>query len=220
MRFCLFGIERRIRLSDAIRMSGGNGGPPVMLDLPREQFEHDERFHREIVRLNLVARLKHMALHFCKYTGQFAAILHRPDDVSLRIRTITDSFIISLCSANALNFNLSEHIAPNIGVAVTLRNLGIYLAHQLYPTTKLDSEWLLTAHATNSAKMAAACEKIDHLEAFAFRDALQEAVLRLCQIAIISASAYDIDLVSAVRARRKEIQKRNLFITDLHQISN
>jgi hypothetical protein len=190
-----------------------------MLGLQREQFEHDEWFHREIVRLSIAARLKHMALHFCKYTGQFAAAARDPENAPLRLRTITDSFIISLCSANTLNFNLSEHVAPNLGGAATLRDLGLHLARQLYPAVKLDDAWLISAHAIHAAKMAAACEKIDHLEAFPFRDELQKAVLRLSQIALIAADANNLDLLSAVRERRKEIRGRSSFISALHQSS-
>jgi hypothetical protein len=84
-----------------------------MLGLQREQFEHDERFHREIVRLNIHARLNHMALHFCKYTGQFATV-RASGDPELRMKTITDSFIISLCSANALNFNLKNSAGSGV----------------------------------------------------------------------------------------------------------
>jgi len=190
-----------------------------MLALQREQFDHAERFHREIARLNIEARLKHMALHFCKYTGQFAAVAHDPENAALRLRTITDSFIISLCSANTLNFNLSEHVAPNLGGAATLRDLGLHLARQLYPAAKLDDPWLMSAHAIHAAKMAAACEKIDHLEAFPFRDELQNAVLRLSQIALIAADANNLDLLSAVRERRREIRARTSFISALHQSS-
>jgi hypothetical protein len=187
-----------------------------MLGLQREQFDHDERFHREIARLSTEARLKHMALHFCKYTGQFAALLHSPETTSLRLRTITDSFIISLCSANALNFNLSEHVAPQIGGAATLRDLGLYLASQLYPTATLDDTWLLATHAVHAAKMARACEKIDHLEAFPFRNELCEAALSLCQVALIAASRNNIDLYQAVEERRREIRQRSQFVCALH----
>jgi hypothetical protein len=61
--------------------------------------------------------------------------------------------------------------------------------------------------------MARACEKIDHLEAFPFRDEIQNAVLRLCQIAIIAAYANSLDLASAVQERRKEVRGRNPFIS-------
>jgi hypothetical protein len=190
-----------------------------MLSLQREQFEHDERFHREITRLNIAARIKHMALHFCKYTGQLATVLQDPENAVLRSRTITDSFIISLCSANTLNFGLSEHVAPDFGGGVTLRDLGLHLARHLYPTAKLDDVWLMSAHAIHAAKMAAACEKIDHLEAFPFRDELQKAVLRLSQIALIAAVVNNLDLLSAVRERRGEIRARSSFLSALHQSS-
>jgi len=188
-----------------------------MLSLQREQFEHDERFHREIARLDIAMRLKHMALHFCKYTGQFAEVVHDPENMALRSRTITDSFIISLCSANTLNLNLSEHVAPDIGGGATLRDLGLHLGRQLYPKVKLDDAWLMSAHATHAAKMANACEKIDHLEAFPLRDELQNAVLRLSQIALIAAVVNNLDLSTAVRERRKEIRARSSFLTALHQ---
>ena len=184
-----------------------------MLSLQREQFEHDERFHREIARLNIAARLKHMALHFSKYTGQLAAVLQNPQNAALRSRTITDSFIISLCSANTLNFNLAEQVAPGMGAGATLRDIGLYLSRELYPAAKLDDVWLVSAHAIHAAKMAAACEKIDHLEGFPFREELQKAVLRLCQIGVIAAYTNNIDLLSAVRDRRIQIRDRNPFIS-------
>jgi hypothetical protein len=188
-----------------------------MLGLQREQFEHDERFHREIARLDIAMRLKHLALHFCKYTGQFAAVVHNPENAALRSRTITDSFIISLCSANTLNFSLSEHVAPDFEEEATLRDLGLHLARHSYPTAKLDDAWLMSTHAIHVAKMAAACEKIDHLEAFPFRDELQKAVLRLSQIALIAAAVNDLDLLTAVRERRGEIRARSSFLSALHQ---
>jgi hypothetical protein len=185
-----------------------------MLGLQREQFEHDELFHKEISRLNVHARLNHMALHFCKYTGQLATVCASGDG-ELRSKTIIDSFIISLSSANILSLNLSEHVAPKLGYAATPRDLGLHLADHLYPTTSLDDRWLLAAHAVNAGKLARACEKIDHLEAFPFRDELREAVLRLCQIALIGASANNFDLFSAVQERRKYL-RQNSFISTLH----
>jgi hypothetical protein len=185
-----------------------------MLDLQREQFEHDERFHREITRLSVHARLNHMALHFCKYTGQLAAVCVS-GDAALRLRTLTDSFIIALSSANILSMNLSEHIAPNLGYAATPHDIGLHLAGLIQQTAKIDDHWLLVTHAVNAGKMARACEKVDHLEAFPFREELREAVLKLCQTALAGASANNIDLFSAVQERRKEIRARSPFVSAL-----
>jgi hypothetical protein len=200
------------QLSSDICPGWGMGEQPVMLGLQREQFEHDERFHREIVRLNIHARMNHMALHFCKYTGQFATV-RASGDPELRMKTITDSFIISLCSANALNFNLSEKIAPDLESSATFRDIGPHLVGQLCPTTRLDDGWLLVAHAVHAGEMARACEKIDHLESFPFREDLQKSVLKLCQIALMAASANNIDLLSSVHRRRCEMRTRNPLIS-------
>jgi hypothetical protein len=148
-------------------------------------------------------------LHFCKYTGQFATIC-ASGDAKLRTRTITDSFIISLCSANALNLNMTEHVSPNIGNRATLRDVGFYLGKMLYPANRLDDGWLFGDHAVYAGKMARACEKIDHLEAFPFREEIQESIIRLCQIAIIGASVNNLDLLSAVRERRGNIRRNSL----------
>jgi hypothetical protein len=215
MRFCPLAEERRFRLSSDIGLEGEFGGQLVMLGLQREQFEHDERFHREIARLTVHARLNHMALHFCKYTGQFATVC-ASGDTELRSKTITDSFIISLSSANILNLDLSEQVAPTLGYAATPRDLGLHLASHLYSTTKLDDHWLLIAHAVCAGRLARACEKIDHLEAFPFRDELRDAVLGLCRIALIGASVNNFDLSSAVQERRGHI-RRSSFISMLHQ---
>lgn len=186
-----------------------------MLDLQREQFEHDERFHKEILRLNIHARLNHMALHFCKYTGQFAAVC-ASGDAELRSRTIIDSFIISLCSANVLNLNLTEYVAPALGLTATFRDIGLHLANRLYPEARLDDSWLLLTHAIHSGKMAKACEKIDHLEAFPFRDELNDSVIKICQIAIVAAIANNIDILSSIRGRRTSIRQRNSFLSAIY----
>ena len=202
---------RRLRLSSDILPRSESGGYPIMLDLQREQFDHDERFHRDIARLSVHSRLNHMALHFCKYTGQFATVCGS-NDSNLRSRTIIDLFVISLCSANALNFNLSEHVAPTLGSAVTLRDIGAHLAATLYQPDQGNS-WLFSAHAIQAGRMARACEKIDHLEGFPFREELSASVLSLCQLMIAASSVYEIDLCSAVRERRQQI--RNPFIVDI-----
>jgi hypothetical protein len=186
-----------------------------MLVLQREQFEHDERFHREISRLPIHARLNHMALHFCKYTGQLATLIRSKDD-QLRAKTITDSFIISLCSANALNFDLSKAVAPILANSATLHDLGHYLVEKLSSDTELDDNWLLITHAREAAKMARACEKIDHLEEYPFRREIQDAVVLLCQTALMAAFVNDLDLEDAVHKRREEIRDRATFISEIN----
>lgn len=199
-----------VALLNAIICGSATGGYPTMLDLQRGQFEHDERFHREIARLSVHARLNHMALHFCKYTGQFAAVCSSGDS-KLRSRTIIDSFIISLCSANTLGLSLADHISPRSRNSTNLHDLGLYLSNELCHSRKLDDPWLFAAHAVAAGKMARACEKIDHLEAFPFREVAQEAVITLTQLALMAAAAHGIELISAVQDRRNQIRSRCLI---------
>jgi len=206
-----FEREDNFPVSGGILARTGDRGRAVMLELQRGQFEHDERFHREIARLSIHARLNHMALHFCKYTGQFAKLVASKDD-ELRSRTIVDSFIICLCAANALNVDLST-VAKFENTDV--HSCGFWLAERLYPSVKLDDNWLLGAYAIEAGKMARACEKVDHLESFPFRDMLTEAVAKLCQISLIAATINRIDIVSAVENRRKEIRLRNTFVGEM-----
>lgn len=214
VRFCLAEKRGGVRCQVLSVHPGENGGQPVMLDLQRGQFEHDERFHREITRLPINARLNHMALHFCKYTGQFARVCASGDH-ALRAQTITDSFIISLCSANALNLDLSQQIAPDLTGSATLKDIGTYLAKTVYRDCPTDS-WLLITHASHAAQMARACEKIDHLEDFPFRQEIQKAVLALCQTTLVAAVANDIDLSVAVYNRRRELRDRAAFLSQIY----
>jgi hypothetical protein len=189
-----------------------------MLDLQREQFVHDERFHREIARLSLQARLNHMALHFCKYSGQIATVCETQDS-NLRARTVTDSFIISLCAANTLNFDLSNAVADGLrSCSNDLHNLGLSLYGKIYPSLKQpDDHWLLGIYAIYAGKMARACEKADHLETFSYRAELQESIIRICQLSLIAASVNHIDLLTTTRERRKEMRLRNPFVMSLYE---
>jgi hypothetical protein len=177
----------------------------AMLELQRAQFEHDERFHREIARLSLQARINHMALHFCKYTGRIACACSA-NDKDLRALTIVDSFIICLATANALNVDLEKSISTE---GKDLISSGLQLAERLFPGVNIDDHWLFSTYAIEAGKLARACEKIDHLEPFPFREALVEALTRLCEILLIGAVKFGIDLLSAISDRRKEIRRRN-----------
>jgi hypothetical protein len=204
--------KRSVRLSESILSRLADGGKPTMLSLQREQFEHDERFHREIARLDMMARLRHMALHYCKYTGQLAMVCETGDE-DLRRKTITDTFIITLCSANTLNLNLSAHL--DCSDTYTLRDLAAYITHARCSQATIDDHWIFHHHAIYSAKIARACEKIDHLEDYNYRGELQEAVVRLCETALVAATTYNIDLVDSVARRRREVRNRNPLISSV-----
>lgn len=168
------------------------------------QQTHDEKYHREIARLTVHARLNHMALHFAKYVGQLATAIES-DDRRLVRRTITDAFVIALSSANTLNLPLAEAI-PFARDARSISQLGGML-----PNDRNRPNWLLLSFAVPTGQIARACEKLDHVEGFPFRETITEGVVAVCQATIISAHDYDIHLPSAVRERFAEIEPKYLF---------
>ncbi|MEO1969122.1 MAG: hypothetical protein ABGW87_10470 [Sphingomonadaceae bacterium] len=172
---------------DAIKHDGGL----AEVDWPSvqfAQFEHDEKYHREISRLSMQDRLRHMALHFAKYAGR----LHDgPDDEVIK-QTAIDSLIIAISCANILNRDVS-------GIAGLQIRQGEGFEHFAR---------MLTVAA---GKMAAACERIDHLEDFPFRSAITEQV----EVILISAfrfiSGLQLDPVREMTSRLSGIKAKSIF---------
>jgi hypothetical protein len=164
-------------------------GCPARLDWPAvqlTQFQHDEKYHPEISRLPMQARLRHMTLHFAKYAGR---LLDDPSDLEFK-RLTTDALIIGLSSANTLNIDLSE---AGVSVAPMLRpdfakRLAIYAGH-----------------------MSSACERLDHLEDFPFRKTLAEGVLRIIASCLGVFEAEGWAPVDEMRDRLAPIKAKKLF---------
>jgi hypothetical protein len=168
------------------------------------QLKHDEFYHREIARLTVHARLNHMALHFAKYVGQLAGAIES-DDRRLIRRNVTDAFVISLSSANTLGL-LFGAVIPFARDARSLTDLG-----RMLPNDTNRSNRLLLSFAIPTGQIARACEKLDHLEAFPFRETIAEGVTSICQAAIAAAHDLDFDLPSSVRERFAEIEPKYVF---------
>jgi hypothetical protein len=120
------------------------------------QFEHDEKYHREISRLPLQARLIHMALHFAKYAGR---LLEDGSDPAFK-RVATDALIIGISSANTLNIDL------------VTKALG-------GERSNAPREAFAKRLTVAAGRMAGACERLDHLEDFPFRAAITAEVLSI-----------------------------------------
>ena len=181
-----------------------------LFQLQLEQFRHDEIYHREISRLTVHHRINHMALHFSKYSGQIAELYDAPDDASLE-QTITDTFIIGLCSANTLNMRIADQIDECGEVSVRdMADLGAALA-KTEKIKNFDPLWFLKTMAIWAGRMAKGCESIDHLESFPFNEHIKESVTNICKTALIAASLQNIDLSRAVRTRLAGVKERLIF---------
>ena len=174
-----------------------------LFELQVEQHRHDETYHREIARLTVHHRLNHMALHFAKYAGKVAAAA----DVDQMTAVYVDVLIIALSTANILNEELWELIEsekkdfPNLSAWAT--NWVIRSGIHVY-----DTVILLTETVRAAGRMAAACEKIDHLEDVPFRMETKASVGRLSALSIAFLVSQDIDPISAVHERLHSVKKR------------
>jgi hypothetical protein len=184
---------------------GAKRADELLFQLQLEQFDHDEKYHREISRLSMHQRLNHMALHFAKYTGRLSNSAIEPDVLK---RTVTDTFVISLSCSNILNFRLWEKLGSIS--ADNLLSLGQKVAeNELEPPTTTDGLFRWIANA--SGQMAAACEKLDHIEDFPFRVTVASAVVRLAMGALIFASAREWDLFYLTRERLAGVKNKSIL---------
>lgn len=158
-----------------------------LLRLQQEQFAHDRRNHSDILCLPRSDRLKHYGLHFAKYVGR----LVRQNEKQPLSRTVVDATLVCLSSANAL--------AQNLSVAL------VFSEAEHYSTDRLSDL------ADAAGRYADGCEKIDHLEEFL--PLVKLANLDVFRWAVVVSGETSLDLMSAIKARRKELAERAFFVS-------
>ncbi|PPD34080.1 MAG: hypothetical protein CTY19_06140 [Methylomonas sp.] len=175
------------------------------------QLDHDELFHKEITRLNIHQRLNHMALHFAKYSGNICnCILNSNDETVLR-KNIIDSFIISITCFNTLNIRISDKLAfENIPNISSIDDLGRAISSTNKTNTE-DPLWLVRSFPVIVGNLAKACESVDHLEPYAYRESITENVVAICSLMLAAASFYKIDLITEVPSRLLGVKKKSIF---------
>jgi len=179
-----------------------------LFDLQWAQLKHDECYHKDIVILPVGQRVKHMALHYAKYTAYFLDAAERDDRARLS-KTVTDAFIIALATANALNQDLSRELGDR-AKSKSLRALGAGFVVSL-PRDAADSLWVVRQFAHHNGQLAKACESWDHLEPVPFRVMMKECNLALLKAVLAEASACGLDLHDAYKARIREVESFSMF---------
>lgn len=156
------------------------------------QYRHDQTAHQDILALPLQRRLTHFTLHFAKYVGGLARA-HRHGDRDLKRRVVTDSLVIALAMANAMDVDLQG-----------------CLESDLSSTTDESSsfEHILLRYAEVVGEMSKACEALDHLEDYPFRAVLERDVSLLVPLIIQLAALDEFDLGSAVRERWSTLERK------------
>lgn len=189
-----------------------------LLTMQYQQYEHDEFFHKEITRLNVHQRINHMALHFAKYAGKICNCILNTQDEQILKKTIIDSFIISTTCVNILNIRISDKLSfSNTSMPENLHDLGNGIASQLGIDTE-DSLWLVKTYPIIVGELAKACESIDHLESYQYREIIADCVIKICSLMLAAASHLNIDLATEVSNRLTGVKEKSIFFD--HYMSN
>jgi hypothetical protein len=180
-----------------------------LLELQWQQLRHDELYHREIARLTVGDRMKHMALHLAKYVGHFAELDAQMNNDRQVLQNLVDVYIISMSSANTVNLDLGRALHPTYGEVASLLELG----QRLIRTRDRAGNAQDFTHelAIGVGRLAKACESLDHVEAFPFREGMQAAVLTIFETVVAETARRRIDLASASNARLDEVRGRHIF---------
>lgn len=161
----------------------------AVLSWQKDQFRHDQRNHSDIACLHKTDRLKHYGLHFAKYVGRLARGTADPISVE---RTIVDTALVCLSAANSLHQKLDF---PN--------------DNQLHRNLENDD---LKPLADAAGRFADACEKIDHMEEFV--EMARASNQDILNWVISATNSNNLDLYSAMKARRRELAERQFYISD------
>ncbi|KQB97389.1 hypothetical protein AL073_00030 [Loktanella sp. 1ANDIMAR09] len=156
--------------------------PDQILNWQQDQYEHDMKYHFDILSLHRNDRLKHYALHFAKYAGRIA---RGDSEAKPVVETFTDALLVCLSAANTLQQHL-EYRPKN-------------------------SNGLFLIRLTDAAgRVCDAAEKIDHLEPFMgiAKDGNQDFFDTLMDFAV----AERLDAQLMLNERRAELRIRQFFI--------
>jgi hypothetical protein len=187
-------------------VSAGND----LSNLQSIQHGHDEKYHQDIWCLPFNARIKHMVLHFSKYTGKFI-LAEEHQDRSLLTATLIDSWIITLASANMLNLMLSTLLGLENADKPNLRRVGQSLVTSDFASSENPHLLAVRQLGKITGRMAKACESLDHMEAFDSRGTLEKGVLDVTKLCLALAALLDLDLIPLVHARWGEIESKSIF---------
>jgi hypothetical protein len=173
---------------------------PNLRRLQAAQYKHDQAAHQDIAGLPVPDRVTHFTLHFAKYVGQLAGARRRRDD-QLTAKVVTDSFVIALAAANAMNVDLQHRIKEG-------KYSEELTALELDRELTFDS--LVLKYAEVVGQMSKACEALDHMEDFPVRSTQERGVVLLLSVIRGLADLEGIDLSLAAKARWRQIEQKPL----------
>lgn len=186
-------------------MKNNTKSTDLILDLQRHQLRHDQNYHPDILCLDTTKRLIHMSLHNAKYASRFVAA-HEDGDSVLHRKTLTDAFIISVATANALTYDLRKSIPVEMSNLDDLVSLG----HEL-DKDQGSNKSFHRRYSAQVGQMAKSCESLDHLESYPFREKLTEANTNIFKLVLSDAANKEVDIEKEYRARLSQVEANSPF---------
>ena len=177
-----------------------------ILELQIGQIEHDNQYHKDIVRLSTPRRVTHLVLHLAKYAGKFVSS-KKNNDYDFLESTLVDSLIVSLGIANALDIELIKQINDDLSVHSNLDSYGNTLAKSAELDKDRSFEFICDNFPIYVGHMAKACESLDHLEPFNAREVLNKSILQIIILLLTSAAILKSNVFNLIQKRWDEVEK-------------
>lgn len=145
--------------------------------LQAEQFGTDKDTATCVIKMSVQNAMKHMGLRFTRHAGELASGDKARDDI------MSDILIGALTVSNVLGIRLSEQA-------------GIM--------THIDGNPIFNV-AISAGEFANACEKLDHLEDYPFRESMIRETVKHANIAMTNAGSRDLE--SMIKERREKLRR-------------
>lgn len=185
-----------------------------LLELQKSQQEHDRGHHRDIFSLSYPERMTHYVLHFSKYVGRLARDYADEKARKRQLeKTLADSFIVALASANTLNLDLHQELNDMTGgqavsVAAWSKKLDPDDSSRAMGEVQ---EWLFQRMAVPTGRMSNALESLDHMESMTVRELLEEETVEIVSDLLIAGNRLSVDIGDVVEARWEEIEAESIL---------
>lgn len=177
----------------------------IMTELQTLQFNHDIKAHRDLLNFDIYSKIKHMTLHFAKYAGKIqSAIIQKNRNIIKR--SILDTFIICMATANALNKNLGDFLEK--ANTETYESIDDYFRKI---EDKKSIEDFLICLVINTGKLAKAIESTDHMEFGNPRKDIEDALGQIFIITVKSASLLEIEISKELAERFNYIENKQII---------
>lgn len=168
----------------------------LLTTLQKRQKCHDERSHQDILAENMYVRLKHMALHFYKYSMR-VYVAEKSHNVEVLRSTLVDALIICLASANALKIFLDDYLTIE---ADSISDLFSKLSSNNKNHSTAFNE-IFESLLILGGQMAKIMESTDHMERGDPRTEMSRLVPELFFSLARHTKALDIDVEQSVEQR-------------------